>query len=87
MIKPDNTAEARALDAVRHRFLTHIARHGPVPVARLPVRWPLTRYHARLVVRDLSRDGLVCFARTVDERATVLALTDAGRRVVEERSP
>ena len=87
MIKPDDTPEGRALDAVRHRFLAHIARHGPVPVAEMPVRWPLTRYHARRVIRDLSREGLICFARRVEGRAPVLTLTDAGRRAVDTRSP
>lgn len=84
MIKPSSSPQAKALEAVRRSILGHVARTGPVPVSSLPVRWPLTRHHVRLVVRDLSRDGLVSFARRIDDRAPVLALTDEGRRLAGE---
>lgn len=82
MIKPDETAQARALEAARRQILEHVARSGPVPVTSLPVRWPLTRHQARLVVRDLSRDGMVSFARRIQDRTPVLAITDTGRRAL-----
>ena len=82
MIRPANTAPARALEEARRAILDHVAREGPVPVAELPSAWPLTRHHARLVVRDLSRDGLLAFARRIEDRAPVLVLTETGRRAM-----
>lgn len=80
MIRPATTAPARALEEARRAILDHLAHQGPVPLAELPSAWPLTRHHTRLVVRDLSRDGLLAFARRIEDRAPVLVLTDTGRR-------
>lgn len=82
MIRPTMTPRARALETARRQVLEQVARRGTVPLAELATGWPHTRHHARLVVRDLSRDGLVAFARRLEDRAPVLALTDDGRRTL-----
>lgn len=82
MIRPANTAPARALEGARREILQHLARRGPAPMAELPSTWPMTRHLTRLVVRDLRRDGLLASARRIEDRAPVLVLTETGRRVM-----
>lgn len=82
MIRPSVTPQARALETARRQVLEEVARHGTVALSELPAGWPHTRHHVRLVVQDLSRDGMVAFARRIGDRAPVLALTDDGRRAL-----
>ncbi|MGK7312010.1 MAG: hypothetical protein ACN0LA_07185 [Candidatus Longimicrobiales bacterium M2_2A_002] len=83
MIHPAITIQARALADARRTLLDHVAEAGPLPMAALPARWPMTRFLARKVVLDLSRDGLVAFARSEPGGPPLLEVTDAGRRVIE----
>jgi DNA-binding MarR family transcriptional regulator len=82
MIRPNVTRQAWAVETARRQVLAQVARRGPVPLAELATAWPHTRHQTRLVVRDLSRDGLVAFARRLEDRAPVLALTADGRRAL-----
>lgn len=82
MIRPNGTRRAGALETARRQVLGQVARRGAVPLAELATGWPQTRHQTRLVVRDLSRDGLVAFARRLEDRAPVLALTDDGRQTL-----
>lgn len=77
MIKPSDSPRARAVHEARHRVLAHLATNGPITVPEIPRRWPLTGHHIRLIVRDLSREGLL--AVEPDGAVPLIVLTRAGR--------
>ena len=81
MIRTARSAPARALEQARHRILEHVDRAAPVQ--EMPVGWPMTRHHVRMVVRDLSREGLVSLRRAPGSRLPVLTLTPAGRHALD----
>lgn len=87
MIHSAATIRAAALAEARWTLLDHVAESGPLPMAALPARWPMTRHLARKVVLDLSRDGLVGFSRDGPGSPPLLEVTAAGRRAVAEREP
>lgn len=88
MIHPATTIQARALAEARRTLLGHVAERGPLPMAAIPTRWPMTRYLARKVVLDLSRDGLVAFSRSGAGSPPMLEITEAGRKAIgTERDP
>ena len=75
---------ARALEDTRREILERVDSEGPVPVATLPVAWPLTRHHLRLVVRDLARDGLAVYTRPPGSTRPLLSVTPAGRSALRQ---
>lgn len=76
-------AAAPPLDRPRRQLLEHLEWAGPLPVAELPRRWPLTGYHVRLVIRQLTADGLVEVHRN-GRYAPRIDLTQAGRLALGE---
>jgi hypothetical protein len=53
------TGSGHALQALREALLAQAARPEGLDVGALPVRWPLTRFHVRAVLRQLAAEGLV----------------------------
>ena len=62
---------------MERQVLETLARTGPCPASRLPVRWPLVRMHLPLVIERLSAAGLIRVAPSAAAPATV-ALTLKG---------
>ena len=83
MIKPVTTVPGNgagsAIDGLKDRILARVTAEAPLPLSALDARWPVTRHHVRLVVLELSRDGLVSFARSDENGMPLLCITGAGR--------
>lgn len=83
MIRP---APDSAGERVRHAILAHLHRFGPSAVSELPGRWPVTRHHVRLAVRQLTRDGFVRLVREAPHGPARVTMTEAGRARVSDPS-
>jgi predicted ArsR family transcriptional regulator len=70
---------ARLVGETRRRILRGLERRGPLAVAELGLRWPLTRPLARYVVEALIEEGEIEWVGPARGRA-VLRLTDRGHR-------
>lgn len=71
------------LERARRYILEYVARQGPVPPSAMPRRWPATRHHARLVVGDLTREGLMTVVHRPPAQRPLLSLTARGRVELE----
>lgn len=87
MIKTARTEPARALEAARRQVLEQVARASAVPVQELPRGWPLTRHHVRMLVQDLSREGLLTSVREPGATLPRVSLTPAGHRALTGPTP
>jgi hypothetical protein len=70
------------LTPMERQVLETLARTGPCPAWRLPVRWPLIRMHLPLVIERLSAVGLIQVAPSAAAPATV-ALTLEGAAILD----
>ncbi len=87
MIDFARTDAAPALESANREVLAQLSRRGPVPVAALAGRWPVTRHHVRLVVSGLTREGLVSVVHRPPSRQPLVSLTPRGRAALERSGP
>lgn len=72
-----------APNLMERQLLETLGRIGPAPLANVPVRWPLIRMHAPVVIDRLLTAGLV---RRLPSAAVggVVDLTARGRQLLRE---
>jgi DNA-binding MarR family transcriptional regulator len=84
MTDPLHASSTAPVERARRKVLDYVARQGPVPPTAMPGHWPATRHHARLVVGDLTREGLVRVVHRPPAKRPLLSLTTRGRAALEE---
>lgn len=74
--------EGSSLTAMQGEILQRLSENGPRVLGSLHRGWPMTRYHARLIVQRLAAAGLV---EVIDVDGSPwtrrVSLTEEGRRV------
>ena len=75
-----------SLESAGRAVLEHVGSEGPLPAAMVPHRWPVTGHHLRLVVADLTRQGLLRAVRRPPARQPLVSLTPRGIAALDDPS-
>ena len=83
----DGHLAAAGLRTTQFSVLSHLAKLGPLAINGLAGAMGADRTTMGRAVRPLEREGLVAIGPGRDGRTRALALTEAGRRRLEEARP
>ena len=83
----DAALRPSGLKATQFTLLAVLARAGSQPLTRLSERLVMDRTTLTRNLRPLEAKGWLTIGREKDERVRLIAITDAGRQVVEAATP